>query len=139
MSEQNLVAFQYKGNLYYRTCQDIKAGEELLVFYGDSFAKNLGIDPKRYFEPACEELNDSSVFCCQFCHIGLSTKDFRDAHQNRCRFRPIYCKKIVGVGYICQHCKYTLTTEDHLKHHEKHCRSKKKTLATINSKKNRYV
>ncbi|KAJ8932331.1 hypothetical protein NQ314_014750, partial [Rhamnusium bicolor] len=57
MAEQNTVAFQYKGNLYYRTCKEIKSGEELLVYYGQSFAKNLGIDVKKYFQPDEEEVN----------------------------------------------------------------------------------
>lgn len=137
MSEQNLVAFQYKGNLYYRTCQDIKAGDELLVFYGDSLAKNLGIDPKQYFEPASEEVDNSRIFCCQFCRIGLSTKDYRDSHQRRCKFRPNYYKTNVGKGYLCQYCNCTLTTEEYLKRHEKSCTARRKTLTKMKTLENR--
>ncbi|XP_046408198.1 histone-lysine N-methyltransferase PRDM9-like [Ischnura elegans] len=42
--EQNLVAFQYKGEIYYRTTQEIMPGVELLVWYGDDYGKELGID-----------------------------------------------------------------------------------------------
>ena len=42
-SEQNLVAYQYKGNIFYRTARIIEIGEELLVWYGKEYAKNLGI------------------------------------------------------------------------------------------------
>ena len=41
--EQNLVAFQYRGGVVYRCCRDVVKGEELLVWYGDDYAKELGI------------------------------------------------------------------------------------------------
>ena len=42
-SEQNLVAFQYHGQIYYRAYKDIINGDELLVWYGDEYARDLGI------------------------------------------------------------------------------------------------
>ncbi|CAK1553221.1 unnamed protein product [Leptosia nina] len=47
-SEQNLVAFQYQGQMYYRTIKLIPPHTELLVFYGVQFAVKLGIDVRRY-------------------------------------------------------------------------------------------
>lgn len=41
--EQNLVAFQYRGQIFYRTCQVIRPGCELLVWYGDEYGAELGI------------------------------------------------------------------------------------------------
>lgn len=41
--EQNLVAFQYRGEMYYRTYKAVSPGQELLVWYGESYAKDLGI------------------------------------------------------------------------------------------------
>ena len=41
--EQNLLAYQYHGVIYYRTIQPIPKGRELLVWYGDEYAKELGI------------------------------------------------------------------------------------------------
>ena len=41
--EQNMVAFQYKGKIYYRTFKHIYPGNELLVWYGQEYAKELGI------------------------------------------------------------------------------------------------
>ena len=41
--EQNLVAFQFKGHIYYRTFKPIYPGNELLVWYGEEYAKDLGI------------------------------------------------------------------------------------------------
>lgn len=122
VKDQNLVAFQYKGKIYYRTCKTIKAGEELLVFYGKSFAKNLGIDVKKYFEPHCEDIDIENVFCCQYCYVGLSSRDFRDSHERFCKLKPIYDQKLyAGPGYDCKYCKCTCTTEEFLKKHEVRC------------------
>ncbi|XP_041102665.1 probable histone-lysine N-methyltransferase PRDM7 [Polyodon spathula] len=41
--EQNLVAFQYKGQIFYRSCKPIPPGCELLVWYGDEYGKELGV------------------------------------------------------------------------------------------------
>ncbi|KAM8791863.1 histone-lysine N-methyltransferase PRDM9-like [Rhynchonycteris naso] len=41
--EQNLVAFQYHRQIFYRTCQVIKPDCELLVWYGDEYGQKLGI------------------------------------------------------------------------------------------------
>ncbi|KAB0344364.1 hypothetical protein FD754_021290, partial [Muntiacus muntjak] len=41
--EQNLVAFQYHGQIFYRTCQVVRPDCELLVWYGDEYGKELGI------------------------------------------------------------------------------------------------
>ncbi|XP_055421407.1 histone-lysine N-methyltransferase PRDM9-like [Bubalus kerabau] len=41
--EQNLVALQYHGQIFYRTCQVVRPGCELLVWYGDEYGKELGI------------------------------------------------------------------------------------------------
>ncbi|XP_058515303.1 histone-lysine N-methyltransferase PRDM7-like, partial [Ochotona princeps] len=40
--EQNLVAFQYHRQIFYRTCQVIKPGCELLIWYGDEYGQKLG-------------------------------------------------------------------------------------------------
>ncbi|XP_023364895.1 histone-lysine N-methyltransferase PRDM9-like [Otolemur garnettii] len=41
--EQNLVAFQYHSQIFYRTCRVIRPGCELLVWYGTEYGKKLGI------------------------------------------------------------------------------------------------
>ncbi|XP_028912955.1 histone-lysine N-methyltransferase PRDM9-like, partial [Ornithorhynchus anatinus] len=50
--EQNLVAFQYRGGIYYRTCQPVPPARELLVWYGDEYGRELGIERTRGPEPA---------------------------------------------------------------------------------------
>ncbi|XP_072946678.1 histone-lysine N-methyltransferase PRDM7-like [Epargyreus clarus] len=47
-SEQNLIAYQYQGQIYYRTIKTIPKFTELLVFYGSEFANTLNINLKKY-------------------------------------------------------------------------------------------
>ena len=42
--EQNLVAYQYRGEIFYRAYKDIQPGTELLVWYGPQYAEHLGIN-----------------------------------------------------------------------------------------------
>lgn len=49
--EQNLMPFQYLGKIYYRTIRNIYPQTELLVWYGDEYAKRLGIDTNDYYKP----------------------------------------------------------------------------------------
>ena len=41
--DQNLLAFQFHGQIYYRTIENISAHSELLVWYGDEYGQELGI------------------------------------------------------------------------------------------------
>lgn len=41
--EQNLIATQTEGNIYYEVCKDIPQGTELLVWYGDSYLQFMGV------------------------------------------------------------------------------------------------
>ena len=51
VTEANLHPYQFKGSLYYRTVRDVPPNTELLVWYGDSYGKDLGIDPKAFRAP----------------------------------------------------------------------------------------
>ncbi len=42
-NEQNIIAYQYHGEIYYRVYKEIEANAELLVWYGDEYAEQLGI------------------------------------------------------------------------------------------------
>ncbi|KAJ8957942.1 hypothetical protein NQ318_001941 [Aromia moschata] len=124
-SEQNVVAFQYKGRLFYRTSKEIRKNEELLVYYGQSFARVLGIDTRKYFEPVKEQIVEEGIFCCQFCHAGLSTSYYKDTHEKYCRFRPNRMNSCTNEeSYPCRFCSVLLTSRNFLEEHEKFCRSK---------------
>ncbi|XP_026748018.1 zinc finger protein 501-like isoform X2 [Trichoplusia ni] len=49
--EQNLLAYQYQGELYYRTIKIIPRFTELMVFYGSEFANSLHINLSKYNSP----------------------------------------------------------------------------------------
>ena len=53
-TDQNLVAFQYMGGIYYRSFRPILPGQELLVWYGDEYARELGLvrDKNLLFRPS---------------------------------------------------------------------------------------
>uniref|UniRef100_A0A158Q8E0 SET domain-containing protein n=1 Tax=Elaeophora elaphi TaxID=1147741 RepID=A0A158Q8E0_9BILA len=42
-NEQNLIAFQYNGSVYYRVFRPISEGIELLVWYGNKYGESLGV------------------------------------------------------------------------------------------------
>ncbi|CAH1782439.1 unnamed protein product [Owenia fusiformis] len=46
--EQNVTAFQYLGQIYYRTFRPIPPNTEVLVWYGESYAEELGIDVLKF-------------------------------------------------------------------------------------------
>lgn len=41
--EQNLIAVQAQGQIFYEACKEIRPGQELLVWYGDCYMQFLGI------------------------------------------------------------------------------------------------
>lgn len=43
IEEQNLYAFQYCGNIFYRAFKEIPPGKELLVWYDDRYPQHHGI------------------------------------------------------------------------------------------------
>lgn len=99
-----------------------------MVYYGSSFAKILGIDTKQYFEPEVEDITKSNVFCCTFCHVGLSTKYYRDSHEKYCRFKPNRLKELYKEkGFECRYCKCTLTSVEVLEKHQKRCSLRERT------------
>ena len=44
------MSVQYKGQIFYRVCQEVKINSELLTYYGDQYSHSLGVDPKVFKE-----------------------------------------------------------------------------------------
>ena len=44
-SEQNVRAIQFHGEIFYQTCFEIEEDTELLVWYGEDYAVELGLLP----------------------------------------------------------------------------------------------
>ncbi|XP_078287821.1 histone-lysine N-methyltransferase PRDM9-like [Rhinoraja longicauda] len=86
--EQNLVAFQHRGNIYYRTCKPVPPHCELLVWYGDDYAKELGItwttmwmsnqDPK-----PLDGVTQGDCHPCPHCTVAFTTVEYLTRHLRR--------------------------------------------------------
>lgn len=118
------MAFQYRGNLYYRTCSDIKAGQELLVYYGQSFAENLGIDVRNYFKPKEEEISVNHEWC-PHCNYAYKDSSRLRYHVNLCKWNPKNVRKVADKLFFCSFCPAGLKSEEDFKKHEECCKMRK--------------
>uniref|UniRef100_A0A1X7ULJ8 Uncharacterized protein n=1 Tax=Amphimedon queenslandica TaxID=400682 RepID=A0A1X7ULJ8_AMPQE len=107
--EQNLVAFQYHGEIYYRTFKDICPGTELFVWYGDQYAKDLGIETT---------VNNYGLFICKRCSNRFKSKSNFKTHLQSNKD----CFKANPQIFTCGRCQesfYALhKLQDHIRKHE---------------------
>ncbi|XP_065904327.1 histone-lysine N-methyltransferase set-17-like isoform X3 [Dysidea avara] len=59
--EQNLLSFQYQGNIYCYTIKDILPGTELLVWYGEQYVKLLGLPVEHIIADALKYIEDDDI------------------------------------------------------------------------------
>ncbi|XP_059143954.1 histone-lysine N-methyltransferase PRDM9-like [Physella acuta] len=83
--EQCVTAYQHKGEIYYRAHRDISAGTEILVYYGDSYARDLGIQVQRVGVVSKNSLtnmenNDCDIYPCQHCRVAFSKLSYLNTH-----------------------------------------------------------
>ncbi|XP_013399136.1 zinc finger protein 3-like [Lingula anatina] len=110
--EQNLVAFQYHGQIYYKTIKPIPEGNELLVWYGDAYAMELGIDktkPESNLD-LLRKLN-VEVYECDICGKLFADDEYLVKHQKH------HPDMTGSKKYKCAFCNYS-TNE--LTNHQKH-------------------
>ncbi|XP_068098081.1 histone-lysine N-methyltransferase PRDM9-like [Hyperolius riggenbachi] len=91
--EQNLIAFQYHQNIYYRACRDILSYTELIVWYGEDYGKELGItwrEPWKQKTTPKVQTNRSHAHPCQ-----RSGAAFTDAH-SLSKHRQLHCPLPAG-------------------------------------------
>nr|CAI9700323.1 unnamed protein product [Rangifer tarandus platyrhynchus] len=84
--EQNLVAFQYHGQIFYRTCQVVRPGCELLVWYGDEYGQHLGIkrDSRGKSDLAAGRAElKPKIHPCASCSLAFSSQKFLSQHIQR--------------------------------------------------------
>ncbi|CAI9150037.1 unnamed protein product, partial [Rangifer tarandus platyrhynchus] len=83
--EQNLVAFQYHGQIFYRTCQVVRPGCELLVWYGDEYGQDLGIkrDSRGKSKLAAGRELKPKIHPCASCSLAFSSQKFLSQHIQR--------------------------------------------------------
>ncbi|XP_028705194.2 histone-lysine N-methyltransferase PRDM9 [Macaca mulatta] len=83
--EQNLVAFQYHRQIFYRTCRVIRPGCELLVWYGDEYGQELGIKwgSKWKKELMAGREPKPEIHPCPSCCLAFSSQKFLSQHVER--------------------------------------------------------
>ncbi|XP_062873474.1 histone-lysine N-methyltransferase PRDM9-like [Trichomycterus rosablanca] len=85
--EQNLVAFQYRGGIYYRCCRPIEPGQELLMWCDEEYAKDLGVTFDSFWNRKCSsnETNTSlQIFSCFWCPLSYTSQNYFYKHIRRC-------------------------------------------------------
>ncbi|XP_053478193.1 histone-lysine N-methyltransferase PRDM9-like [Ictalurus furcatus] len=86
--EKNLVAFQYQGGIFYRCCRTIKPGRELLVWYEEDYAKDLGLtfDFLWNIKRSPNGMNNAllQVFTCSLCTLSYESLIYLHKHIRRC-------------------------------------------------------
>ncbi|KAF4008243.1 hypothetical protein G4228_019923 [Cervus hanglu yarkandensis] len=94
--EQNLVAFQYHRQIFYRTRQVVRPGCELLVWYGDEYGQDLGIkrDSRGKSELAAGRAEPKpKIHPCASCSLVFSSQKFlsqytQHSHPSQTLLRP---------------------------------------------------
>ncbi|XP_062618847.1 zinc finger protein 708-like isoform X1 [Saccostrea cucullata] len=128
-SEQNLVAFQYKGQIYYRSFKDIPAGTELLVWYGHEYGRELGIYREEMDVPP--KFVNGEVFSCPWCDMGFMIS-YKEYLAKNCKYKHghsfLRCiKPYTGDDiFRCPYCNVCFSTPDFLKRHKLYCKKKEK-------------
>ncbi|KAJ8358173.1 hypothetical protein AAFF_G00028100 [Aldrovandia affinis] len=85
--EQNLVAFQYRGSILYCCFKPILPGHELLVWYGEEYAKHLGITFDCLWSNKCSAKGgkrvSSEFFSCTQCPLSYTAEVYLHKHIKR--------------------------------------------------------
>ncbi|KAM3592885.1 uncharacterized protein V6R79_000941 [Siganus canaliculatus] len=122
--EQNLIAVQVQGQIFYEACKEIRPGQELLVWYGDCYMQFLGIpltlkDPKdeNNVVPPAEDAGEG--FKCDRCGKVFAYKYYRDKHLKYTR-----CVDQGDRKFPCHLCNRSFEKRDRLRIHILHVHEK---------------
>ncbi|XP_043202227.1 histone-lysine N-methyltransferase PRDM9-like isoform X4 [Amphibalanus amphitrite] len=118
--EQNLVAFQYRGQVYFRTSKAIPRGSELLVYYGDDSARELTVHSETSGEsvtsspagPSSSGISGSVQ--CPHCDFRCLGQQHLDGHVKTSH-------KYLGRSgrFKCERCRYSTDRSTDMKHHRR--------------------
>nr|XP_042902723.1 histone-lysine N-methyltransferase PRDM9 isoform X2 [Parasteatoda tepidariorum] len=106
--KQNLVAIQYKKQIYYKTYREVLPFQELLVWYGGKYASDLGINLKRE-----TETNQPSVkgVACNVCSSLFTSVDAMERHRRK------HPHQGHDRRHRCPHCVYSTNLSCNLRRH----------------------
>uniref|UniRef100_H3CRY6 PR domain containing 14 n=1 Tax=Tetraodon nigroviridis TaxID=99883 RepID=H3CRY6_TETNG len=122
--EQNLIAVQVEGQIFYEACKDIQPGQELLVWYGDCYMQFLGIpltlrdaQEDTQAPPPAEDAGEG--FKCDRCGKVFAYKYYRDKHLKYTR-----CVDQGDRKFPCHLCSRSFEKRDRLRIHILHVHEK---------------
>nr|CAB3265137.1 histone-lysine N-methyltransferase PRDM9-like [Phallusia mammillata] len=118
--EQNVIAYQYKGRIYYRLYKPVTRGVELLVWYGKQYAEHLGI-PTEYKQKIAEikELLKPQICLDDYSPCNICDKIFiNDVALNK-HMKWKHPDRSVVKQHKCPWCDYSTDKVGHLKVHER--------------------
>ncbi|KAI5092158.1 PR domain zinc finger protein 14 isoform X1, partial [Silurus meridionalis] len=118
--EQNVVAVQRAGRIYYETCREVRPLQELLVWYGDTYTLYMGIPMSlREEEQEVEEQEGAEGYKCDRCGKVFAYRYYRDKHLKYTR-----CVDQGDRKFPCQLCNRSFEKRDRLRIHILHVHEK---------------
>ncbi|KAK7912521.1 hypothetical protein WMY93_012732 [Mugilogobius chulae] len=121
--EQNLTAMQVQGQIFYEACKEVRAGQELLVWYGDCYMQFLGIPltlkDTRDESTVLPTEDTGEGFKCDRCGKVFAYKYYRDKHLKYTR-----CVDQGDRKFPCHLCNRSFEKRDRLRIHILHVHEK---------------